>query len=134
MEEDGRQRSSRQGEPLSKRELEVLRLAVSGIGNRQVAAALGLSRATVKRHLANIYSKLGVTSRVEAFSKGLVEGWLTAEDILRLKTGEWEEAATRYRCTAEGCGREVVVVRASRTTGSVPPIECHGCPMASVVP
>ncbi len=57
MEEDGRQRSSRQGEPLSKRELEVLRLAVSGIGNRQVAAALGLSRTTVKRHLANIYPK-----------------------------------------------------------------------------
>jgi DNA-binding CsgD family transcriptional regulator len=130
---NGRQRSrARVGEPLSERESEVPRLAGRGMSNRQIATAMSTSDSTVKRHLANVYSKLGVSSRIEAFWMALAEGWITAEDIVERRP-KWEAEATRYRCVAEGCGREVVVVRASRS-GSAPPIECHGHAMRPVVP
>ena len=48
---------------LSAREAEVLRLVASGATNREIAAALFLSERTVARHLSNIFTKLGVTSR-----------------------------------------------------------------------
>lgn len=51
---------------LTRRELEVLRLVARGDPNRMVAAELGVSEATVRRHLANVYSKLGVGSRTAA--------------------------------------------------------------------
>ena len=65
----------------SGRELEILLLAASGLSNRQIAASLTLSEATVKRHLANLYAKMGVGSRGEATRKALSEGWFTARDI-----------------------------------------------------
>jgi ATP/maltotriose-dependent transcriptional regulator MalT len=55
---------TREGEGvLSARELEVLLLSARGLSNRQISWALHLSEATVKRHLANIYPKMGVSSR-----------------------------------------------------------------------
>jgi pimeloyl-ACP methyl ester carboxylesterase/DNA-binding CsgD family transcriptional regulator len=48
-------------ERLSRRELEVVRLAADGKGNAEIAAELGLSARTVERHLSNAYGKLGVT-------------------------------------------------------------------------
>jgi DNA-binding NarL/FixJ family response regulator len=51
---------------LTRREAEVLEVVASGASNRQVAAALFISEATVRRHLANIYVKLGVGSRTAA--------------------------------------------------------------------
>lgn len=61
---------------LTARELEVLRLLAQGRSGPEIAAQLGISRATVQRHLANLYAKLGVRSRVEAagyaFARGLV--------------------------------------------------------------
>ena len=51
---------------LSKRELEVLRLVASGRSNREIAASLVISEHTVARHLQNIYSKLGLSSRSAA--------------------------------------------------------------------
>jgi DNA-binding CsgD family transcriptional regulator len=68
---------------LSHRELEVLLLVARGLSNRQVAQALHLSEATVKRHLANIYPKIGVSSRGEATRKALSEGWISALDLTR---------------------------------------------------
>lgn len=53
-------------EPLSKRELEVLRLLAAGQSNAQVAQALCLSTGTVKVHARNIYGKLGVGNRTQA--------------------------------------------------------------------
>ena len=47
---------------LSARELELLLLAARGLSNRQIAASTYLAEATVKRHLANIYQKMGVSS------------------------------------------------------------------------
>jgi len=64
------------GEPISARELEVLELVARGASNRDAAARLFISEATVKTHLMHIYSKLGVNDRAaavaEAFDRGLL--------------------------------------------------------------
>jgi LuxR family maltose regulon positive regulatory protein len=57
-------------EPLSLRELEVFRLIEAGYSNQQIAAKLVISIPTVKRHISNIYAKLGVESRTQAISRG----------------------------------------------------------------
>jgi DNA-binding NarL/FixJ family response regulator len=71
----------REQEEPSGRELEILLLAARGLSNRQIAASLTLSEATVKRHLANLYAKMEVSSRSEATRKALSEGWFTAGDV-----------------------------------------------------
>jgi LuxR family maltose regulon positive regulatory protein len=53
-------------EPLTEREIEVLRLIAAGLTNREVAEALYLSTNTVKSHLKHIYGKLDVHSRAHA--------------------------------------------------------------------
>jgi len=53
-------------EPLSERELEVLRLIAKGYSNRQIADELIVAVGTVKAHSASIYGKLGVSNRVQA--------------------------------------------------------------------
>ena len=72
--------ASDQIEPLSERELAVLRLAGQGLANKAIAAALGISDRTVQGHLANVYGKLGVASRTEAVTKALKLGWIVLED------------------------------------------------------
>jgi DNA-binding NarL/FixJ family response regulator len=71
----GRVRSPETG-PLSQRELEVLELVAGGSTNREAAARLFVSQATVKTHLLHIYAKLGVSDRAaavaEAFNRGLL--------------------------------------------------------------
>ena len=66
-------------EPLTERELEVLRLAAKGMGNKQIGAALAISDRTVQGHLANIYSKLRVSTRTEAVLFSVREKWITLE-------------------------------------------------------
>jgi DNA-binding NarL/FixJ family response regulator len=56
-------------EPLSQRELEILRLMANGATNREIAAQLVLAEGTVKNHVTNILSKLGVTDRTAAAMK-----------------------------------------------------------------
>jgi LuxR family maltose regulon positive regulatory protein len=56
-------------EPLSKRELEVLHLLDAGYSNQAVADALVIAVSTVKKHVNNIFGKLGVTSRTQAVSR-----------------------------------------------------------------
>lgn len=70
-------------EELSGRESEILLLAARGLSNRGISDELHISEATVKRHLANIYEKMGVSSRGEASQKALLEGWITAGDLTR---------------------------------------------------
>jgi LuxR family maltose regulon positive regulatory protein len=55
-------------EPLTMRELEVLKLIEAGYSNQEIAAKLVISIPTVKRHISNIYAKLGVKSRTQAIS------------------------------------------------------------------
>jgi DNA-binding NarL/FixJ family response regulator len=57
---------------LSARELELLLLVARGLFNRQIAASAHLAEATVKRHLANVYNKMGVSSRTEASREALL--------------------------------------------------------------
>ena len=66
---------------LSVRELEILLLAARGLSNRQIATSLNLAEGTVKRHLSNTYSKMGVGSRGEAARKALQEEWITVGEI-----------------------------------------------------
>jgi DNA-binding NarL/FixJ family response regulator len=67
---------------LSDRELEVLVLVARGLSNRQVARELHISEATVKRHLANIYEKIGVGSRSDAVRTALAEQWIGFHEIV----------------------------------------------------
>jgi DNA-binding NarL/FixJ family response regulator len=62
--------------PLSDREIEVLTLAAGGASNAEIAVTLHLSVGTVKRHLSNIYTKLGVCSRVAAINAATNAGAL----------------------------------------------------------
>ena len=61
-------------EPLTPREIEVLRLLSLGLANKEIAARLGISEHTVKFHLSAIYSKLGAANRAEAVRRGLQRG------------------------------------------------------------
>lgn len=56
-------------EPLSDRELEVLRLVAQGASNKEIAAALFIAEGTAKNHLTNILGKLGVADRTQAALK-----------------------------------------------------------------
>lgn len=56
----------RHREELSQREIETLQMLVKGKSNKEIAAALGISEATVKTHLQNLFNKLGVHDRVSA--------------------------------------------------------------------
>ncbi len=69
------------GEPLSDRELEVLQCVIDGAGNKEIAATLIISENTVKVHLRNIYTKLGVGSRTEASTVALQQGLVTLEGV-----------------------------------------------------
>jgi len=58
------------GEALSGRELEVLRVMAEGLGNREIAARLFVSEATVKTYVQRIMRKLDATSRTQAVARG----------------------------------------------------------------
>jgi DNA-binding NarL/FixJ family response regulator len=62
--------------PLSQRELDVLKLIADGATNKQAAAKLFISEATIKTHLLHVYDKLGVRDRAaavsEAYKRGLI--------------------------------------------------------------
>lgn len=63
-------------DPLTKREVEILRLMAGGYSNREIAEALGTAEGTVKNHASSILSKLGVRDRTRAVLKALELGWI----------------------------------------------------------
>jgi DNA-binding NarL/FixJ family response regulator len=63
-------------DPLTKRELEILRLMAGGYSNREIADALGTAEGTVKNHASSILSKLGVRDRTRAVLKALELGYI----------------------------------------------------------
>ena len=77
---EGSKSSGERVEVLSEREVEVLRLGVEGLGNKEIAAKLSLGSRTVQTHWRNIFNKLGVCSRTEAIIHCLRKGWLTLEE------------------------------------------------------
>ena len=81
-------------EPLSQRELDILALIAHGCSNREAAARLFISEATVKTHVLHIYAKLGVNDRAAAVAVGFERGLLprslapvTSASAVRVSTG-----------------------------------------------
>ena len=64
------------GTTLTNREREILALLADGLGNKQIAARLGISTNTVKTHLELLFDKLAVSSRAEAVAAGVKRGLL----------------------------------------------------------
>ncbi len=62
--------------PLSPREMEILRLLVRGMSNKEIAYHLGISHQTVKNHITSILGKLGVSDRTQAAVYALRRGWV----------------------------------------------------------
>jgi len=63
-------------QPLTPREIEVLGMIAEGLGNKIIAARLGISEHTVKFHIASIFVKLNARSRTEAVTIGVRQGLL----------------------------------------------------------
>ena len=63
-------------EALSERETEVLRLVASGLSNAEAGRKLFIAPSTVKKHLENIYDKLGTRSRTQAIARAREIGLL----------------------------------------------------------
>lgn len=61
-------------DPLTERETEILRLMAGGYSNKEIANSLGVAEGTVKNHVSNILSKLGVRDRTRAVLKALEIG------------------------------------------------------------
>lgn len=61
---------------LSARELDVLRLVAQGASNREIAHALVISEGTVKSHISNILSRLGLRDRTQAALFARERGWV----------------------------------------------------------
>jgi len=74
-------RGPQKADGLTERELEVLLMAARGMSNDQIAGSLYISGATAKRHLANIFPKIGASSRAEAVRIALAEEWISPRDI-----------------------------------------------------
>ena len=62
--------------PLTSRERQILALLADGLGNKQIAARLGISTNTVKTHLELLFEKLNVSTRAEAVATGVKRGLL----------------------------------------------------------
>jgi DNA-binding NarL/FixJ family response regulator len=61
---------------LTKRQFEILQLIAAGLSNREIAGKLWITEQTVKFHLSNLYSKLGVTNRTAASRVAYMRGML----------------------------------------------------------
>ena len=61
-------------DPLTERETEILRLMAGGFSNKEIANSLGVAEGTVKNHVSNILSKLGVRDRTRAVLKAFELG------------------------------------------------------------
>ncbi len=61
--------AQRMAEPLSKREIDVLRLLVLGRSNQEIAQELVIAESTVKMHIKHLYGKLEVHNRVQAAAR-----------------------------------------------------------------
>ncbi len=66
---------------LTEREIGLLKLMTRGLTNKEIAGELGLSIRTVQGHVAQIFNKIGVSSRTEAVVRGLQKGYITLEDV-----------------------------------------------------
>jgi NarL family two-component system response regulator LiaR len=68
-------------DPLTEREMEVLRLIAQGMSNKEIAAALFIAEWTVRSHVSNILSKLQLASRTQAALYALKSGLASLDDV-----------------------------------------------------
>ena len=76
-------------DPLTDRELDVLRLVAKGLTNREVAEQLVVTEATVRSHVSNILGKLHLANRVQATLYALQEGLASLENGLEISQGDF---------------------------------------------
>ena len=67
-------------QPLSTREMEILKCTTRGQSNKEIAQQLGISRQTVKNHMTSILRKLAVNDRTQAAVYALRRGWIRLQD------------------------------------------------------
>lgn len=67
-------------QPLSAREMEILKCITRGQSNKEIAQQLGISRQTVKNHMTSILRKLAVNDRTQAAVYALRRGWIRLQD------------------------------------------------------
>jgi DNA-binding NarL/FixJ family response regulator len=72
-----RQADQKPVEPLTDRELDVLRMAAKGYTNKAIGIQLNISDRTVQGHLAHIFDKMQATSRTEAVMRAVSLGWIS---------------------------------------------------------
>jgi NarL family two-component system response regulator LiaR len=75
-------RTEPESEPLSEREIDIIKLAARGLTNKDIAESLHLSYRTIEGHMRDVFNKLGVGSRTEAVLHGLKMGWFTLEELV----------------------------------------------------
>ncbi|MFQ5593605.1 MAG: LuxR C-terminal-related transcriptional regulator [Anaerolineae bacterium] len=63
--------------PLTERQMEVLKLVAQGVTNKEIGRTLNISENTVRKHLQNIFEKLEVSSRTEATTLAYQHGWVS---------------------------------------------------------
>src|SRR3546814_9166625 len=87
-------------DPLTDRETEILRLMASGFSNKEIANSLGVAEGTIKNHVSNILSKLGVRDRTRAVLKAF-----ELQLVCRLpRRGDpWSADTIRGLCPGLGC-------------------------------
>ncbi len=76
------QTAEKPSKQLSIRETAIIKLAATGMTNKDIAHKLNLSNRTIEGHMRTIFNKLGVGSRTEAVLYGLQKGWFTLEELL----------------------------------------------------
>jgi DNA-binding NarL/FixJ family response regulator len=79
----GQMKGTLASDNLNEREIEIIKLAAKGMGNKEIAHELKISRHTVGSHFFDIFRKLGVESRTEAVLCALKDGILSMDDVER---------------------------------------------------
>ncbi|MEO3872018.1 response regulator transcription factor [Nonomuraea sp. B12E4] len=93
---------------LSGREREVLELTAQALSNNQIAGRLSLTEATVKRHLHNVFVKLGAVSRIDAVNKAIEQDLISTEHqtgqprVSSGRPGKTRATAARGRRSSQG--------------------------------
>lgn len=66
---------------ITPRQLDVLLLLAQGLTNEQIAARLGIAVQSVRNHCSKLYKRLGVVNSHGAVARGLLDGFITMEDL-----------------------------------------------------
>ncbi|MFJ3984377.1 LuxR C-terminal-related transcriptional regulator [Streptomyces fungicidicus] len=79
--------------PLTRRQREVLRMVASGYTSAQAGNRLGVARATIDRHLADVYRQLGANDRSHAVALAIYYGHITLPELAAIAGVHTQEQA-----------------------------------------